>query len=111
MIAVCSGQREGYSHFVFTPFAFEDTNLALHFYSNDNAHTNNGFLNITTERKENRYKAFNEKTKAYYIDTKHVQSGMIQGWNKFCYTGGIIEFRAKLPGDPKIGGLWPARKF
>ena len=23
-------------------------------------------------------------------------------------TGGIIEFSAKLPGDPKTGGLWPA---
>lgn len=23
-------------------------------------------------------------------------------------TGGIIEFNAKLPGDPKVGGLWPA---
>jgi len=22
--------------------------------------------------------------------------------------GGIIEFNAKLPGDPKVGGLWPA---
>ena len=33
---------------------------------------------------------------------------MVQGWNKFCLTGGIIEFNAKLPGDPKTGGLWPA---
>ena len=23
-------------------------------------------------------------------------------------TGGIVEFNAKLPGDPKVGGLWPA---
>jgi hypothetical protein len=33
---------------------------------------------------------------------------MVQGWNKFCMTGGIVEFNAKLPGDPKVGGLWPA---
>ena len=33
---------------------------------------------------------------------------MLQGWNKFCFTGGIVEFRAKLPGSPRIGGLWPA---
>ena len=33
---------------------------------------------------------------------------MVQGWNKFCFTGGIVEINAKLPGDPKIGGLWPA---
>lgn len=36
---------------------------------------------------------------------------MIQSWNKFCITGGIVEFSAKLPGDPTVGGLWPAREF
>lgn len=68
----------------------------------------NGVLNITTERKINSYKAFNEKTKKFYADKKYVQSGMVQSWNKFCITGGIIEFSAKLPGDPSVGGLWPA---
>lgn len=85
-----------------------DTNEALHFYRPQNVKTSNGVLNITTERKTNRYKAFNEKTLKYYSDAKHIQSGMVQGWNKFCLTGGIIEFSAKLPGDPKTGGLWPA---
>ena len=85
-----------------------DTNEALHFYKPDNVATTNGVLNITTVLQTNKYKAFNEKTKRYYADAKHVQSGMVQGWNKFCMTGGIIEFSAKLPGDPKIGGLWPA---
>eukprot|EP01035_Chromulina_nebulosa_P018226 gene18226-23895_t len=33
---------------------------------------------------------------------------MIQGWNKFCFTGGIVEFSAQLPGDGYIGGMWPA---
>jgi len=32
-------------------------------------------------------------------------SAMLQSWNKFCFTGGIVEFRAKLPGG---GGYWPA---
>jgi beta-glucanase (GH16 family) len=68
-------------------------------------------LNITTERKENKYKAFNEKTKKFFVDSKYIQSGMVQGWNKFCITGGIVEFSAKLPGDPGIGGLWPACKY
>ncbi|CAB9517136.1 Beta-glucan synthesis-associated protein KRE6 [Seminavis robusta] len=84
------------------------TNLALHFYHDDNAVTTNGVLNITTEFKTNTYKAFNEKTKKYYPDAKHVQSAMLQGWNKFCYIGGIVEFRAKLPGTAEKGGLWPA---
>ncbi|KAH8057351.1 hypothetical protein JL722_7009 [Aureococcus anophagefferens] len=29
------------------------------------------------------------------------------GWNKFCFTGGILEIRAKLPGRYDVGGLWP----
>jgi beta-glucanase (GH16 family) len=88
-----------------------DTNAALHFYSDDNAVTKNGVLNITTERKVNAYRAFDEKTKVFYADKKYIQSGMLQSWNKFCFTGGIVEFSAKLPGDAKVGGLWPARKF
>ena len=65
-------------------------------------------LNISTVIKDNKYKAFNEDKHTYYTDAKRFQSGMVQGWNKFCMTGGIIEFSAKLPGDPKTGGLWPA---
>ncbi|KAG7346780.1 beta-glucan synthesis-associated protein (SKN1)-domain containing protein [Nitzschia inconspicua] len=84
------------------------TNLALHFYSNQNAKTEDGVLRISTERKENVYRAFNEKTKKFYADKKYIQSAMMQSWNKFCFTGGIVEFSAKLPGSPRVGGLWPA---
>ncbi|GKY95287.1 hypothetical protein MPSEU_000490600 [Mayamaea pseudoterrestris] len=84
------------------------TNAALHFYSDSNAYTNSGVLNITSELKDNAYKAFDEKLKKNYADKKHVQSGMVQSWNKFCFTGGIVEFRAKLPGKASTGGLWPA---
>lgn len=84
------------------------TNEALHFYRPQNVQTTNGVLNISTTLTSNRYKAFNEKTLKYYSDSKHVQTGMVQGWNKFCMTGGIVEISAKLPGDPKTGGLWPA---
>jgi beta-glucanase (GH16 family) len=92
-------------------FVSSDTNDALHYYSHDNAITTNGVLSITTEQKENVYKAFNEKTKKFFVDSKYIQSAMLQGWNKFCITGGIVEFSAKLPGDPSTGGLWPARTF
>jgi beta-glucanase (GH16 family) len=88
-----------------------DTNLALHYYHKDNAKTENGVLSIKTESKDNAYRAFNEKTKKFFNDKKYIQSSMLQGWNKFCFTGGIVEFSAKLPGSPRIGGLWPARKF
>lgn len=33
------------------------------------------------------------------------RSAMLQSWNKFCFTGGILEFRARLP---RGGGYWPA---
>ena len=84
------------------------TNAALHYYSHDNAETKDGMLRITTERKTNLYKAFDEKKKQFYADKKYVQSAMLQGWNKFCFVGGIVEFRARLPGKAGVGGLWPA---
>ena len=33
------------------------------------------------------------------------RSAMLQTWNKFCFTGGIVEFRARQPAG---GGYWPA---
>lgn len=97
---------------LFSCLAFStDTNKALHFYSHDNARTTRGVLNITAEQKVNSYRAFNEKTKKFYADKKHVQSAMLQSWNKFCFVGGIIEFSAKLPGHHDKGGLWPARMY
>ena len=29
-------------------------------------------------------------------------------WNKFCFTGGILEAAVSLPGANNIMGLWPA---
>ncbi|KAF7309839.1 Beta-glucan synthesis-associated [Mycena indigotica] len=34
-------------------------------------------------------------------------SGMIQGWNKFCFTTGYVEVRVSLPGSPRSPGFWP----
>lgn len=84
------------------------TNAALHYYSHDNVVTKDGVLRIQTERKINEYKAFDEDRKRFYVDKKYIQTGMVQGWNKFCFTGGIVEFSAKLPGRHDVGGLWPA---
>ena len=33
------------------------------------------------------------------------RSAMLQSWNKFCFTGGVVEFRAR---QPRGGGYWPA---
>lgn len=34
--------------------------------------------------------------------------GMLTSWNKFCFTGGLIEASVQLPGSPHIKGFWPA---
>ncbi|KAH9858128.1 glycoside hydrolase family 16 protein [Lenzites betulinus] len=34
--------------------------------------------------------------------------GMMSTWNKFCFTGGLVEVSVSLPGFNNIHGLWPA---
>ena len=36
------------------------------------------------------------------------QGGLMSTWNKFCFTGGLIEASVQLPGVNNIVGLWPA---
>ncbi|KDQ12074.1 glycoside hydrolase family 16 protein [Botryobasidium botryosum FD-172 SS1] len=36
------------------------------------------------------------------------QGGMMTSWNKFCFTGGMIETAVSLPGTSAVYGLWPA---
>ena len=85
------------------------TNSALHYYSPENAQTDaDGNLVITTEAKDTEVIGFNDVKGEKEIVTKHFRSAMLQTWNKFCFTGGIIEGEAQLPGKPDVGGLWPA---
>ncbi|KAG0151339.1 hypothetical protein CROQUDRAFT_36918 [Cronartium quercuum f. sp. fusiforme G11] len=41
------------------------------------------------------------------IHDLNYRSGMLQSWNKFCFTGGYIEVSLSLPGSPTISGFWP----
>jgi beta-glucan synthesis-associated protein KRE6 len=34
--------------------------------------------------------------------------GMMTTWNKFCFTGGLIETSVQLPGSSTVPGFWPA---
>ncbi|KIY70163.1 glycoside hydrolase family 16 protein [Cylindrobasidium torrendii FP15055 ss-10] len=36
------------------------------------------------------------------------RGGMMSTWNKFCFTGGLIETSVQLPGSTDVLGLWPA---
>jgi hypothetical protein len=85
------------------------TNAALHYYAAENAVTNDeGKLVITTEATDTDVVGFDDvKGKKTHV-AKHFKSAMLQSWNKFCFTGGIIEAEVELPGKHNIGGLWPA---
>ena len=78
------------------------------YYDDNHVITSNGNLNITTTAADTEFPCINDKTHKWGKCTKHFKSGMIQGWNKFCFTGGIIEIKATLPGAAHIGGFWPA---
>ncbi|GMH75222.1 hypothetical protein TrST_g4315 [Triparma strigata] len=84
------------------------TNAALHYYKDTAISTSDGMMKIKTDFGVNTFKAKNEKTGAFTRKNKYYTSGQVQTWNKFCFTGGIIEVSASPPGHPSIGGLWPA---
>ena len=85
------------------------TNDALHYYSAANAVTDNkGRLVITTEAADTEIIGFDDTKQEKTRVTKHFRSAMLQSWNKFCFTGGIIEAEVELPGKSDAGGLWPA---
>ncbi|GAA6003892.1 hypothetical protein JCM10207_006455 [Rhodosporidiobolus poonsookiae] len=41
------------------------------------------------------------------IHDLNFRSGMLQSWNKLCFTGGYMEVNLSLPGESTVGGLWP----
>lgn len=86
------------------------TNYALQYYNADLATTTaDGFLNISTILRDVHFQYVDVLTSSKPLEkTKNYQSAMLQGWNKFCFTGGIVEVSARLPGDAYTGGLWPA---
>ncbi|EJD47628.1 beta-glucan synthesis-associated [Auricularia subglabra TFB-10046 SS5] len=66
----------------------------LEWYDPDQIRTKDGKLVITIDQQQNH-------------DLNYI-SGMLQSWNKFCFTNGYIEVSLSLPGDPQISGFWPA---
>ncbi|KAF8898908.1 beta-glucan synthesis-associated [Infundibulicybe gibba] len=74
----------------------------LHYWATNNMEwydpaaltTKGGALEITLSQKE--------------THGLHYQGGMMTSWNKFCFTGGLIETAVTLPGINNVAGLWPA---
>jgi beta-glucanase (GH16 family) len=85
------------------------TNGALHYYTPENVVTSDdGHLVITSEARDTEIIGFDDVKLERRHDTKHFRSAMVQSWNKFCFTGGIVEAEVILPGKWNVGGLWPA---
>jgi beta-glucanase (GH16 family) len=78
------------------------------FYNSSYVSTEDGMLKIRTQSKKTTWQRFDHVKKKWKMEHAYFNSGMVQSWNKFCFTGGILEVDVILPGDPNIGGLWPA---
>ncbi|KAL3768899.1 hypothetical protein ACHAW5_008814 [Stephanodiscus triporus] len=82
---------------------------SLHFYNSTMISTTpDGMLTIRSVLEDTEWTHYSAVDRKYKQERKHFKSGMLQGWNKFCFTGGIVEVDVILPGEPDIGGLWPA---
>uniref|UniRef100_A0A8H8CRD2 GH16 domain-containing protein n=1 Tax=Psilocybe cubensis TaxID=181762 RepID=A0A8H8CRD2_PSICU len=74
----------------------------LHYWATNNIEwydpaaitTSDGALEITLSKKE--------------THGVNYQGGMMSTWNKFCFTGGLVETAVTLPGSTNVVGLWPA---
>ncbi|KAI0737555.1 glycoside hydrolase family 16 protein [Daedaleopsis nitida] len=66
----------------------------LEWYDPSTIMTRNGSLEIQLFKKPN-----------HGLD---YMGGMMSTWNKFCFTGGLVEASVMLPGTTNIHGLWPA---
>jgi beta-glucanase (GH16 family) len=78
------------------------------FYNSSYATTEDGYLNVKTQIGKTEWNRFDHVKKEWKHETSYYKSSMVQSWEKFCFTGGIVEIDVILPGDPYIGGLWPA---
>jgi beta-glucanase (GH16 family) len=51
---------------------------------------------------------FDNGNGAYASSKNYFASAMLQTWNKFCFSEGVIEMSGQLPGSASQNGLWPA---
>lgn len=66
----------------------------LEWYDPSSLTTSNGSLQITLS--------------AHPEHDLNYTGGMLNSWNKFCFTGGLVLTSVRLPGDPLVHGFWPA---
>ena len=84
---------EGDDQFFTAPDLHYDATKDLEWYDPDAVTTANGTLNLRMD--------------AYKNHDLFYRSGMVQSWNKMCFTQGRIEVSARLPNYGGFSGLWP----
>lgn len=84
---------DGDDQFWTSPDIHYDATKDLEWYSPDATTTSNGTLKLRMD--------------AYKNHGLFYRSGMLQSWNKFCFTQGSIEVSANLPNYGRVAGLWP----
>jgi len=89
---------------------FPSTNDQENAYDDGPRHatTSNGNLWLRISNKASKLDMVNSSSGKREIKKRPYTSAMLQSWNKFCFTGGVVEMSAKFPGRPDIPGLWPA---
>ena len=81
---------------------------SMQFYNSSTVYTRDGYLHVDTILQKTAWTRYDHVNKKWKAEQTNFTSGMVQSWNKFCFTGGILEVDVIFPGDPFIGGLWPA---
>lgn len=86
------------------------TNEEIQFYDQSYVSTRDGFLILKTTAERSSWTEFDEGLQQDKVMTRNYTSAMLQSWNQFCFTGGVLEMSIQLPGGSKegAGGLWPA---
>lgn len=84
---------DGDDQFFQAPDIHYDATHDLEWYDPDAVTTANGSLVLRMDAIKNH--------NLYY------RSGMVQSWNKLCFTQGMIKISAQLPNYGNVSGLWP----
>jgi beta-glucan synthesis-associated protein KRE6 len=67
--------------------------------------TRDGSLIIQTTAEKTSWDEWDSDAEKMVTRTRNYTSGMVQTWNKFCFTGGVLELSIQLPGgDANAGG-------
>ena len=84
---------DGDDQFWTAPDIHYDATKDLEWYSPDASTTKNGTLKLRMD--------------AFRNHGLYYRSGMLQSWNKLCFTQGALEISANLPNYGRVSGLWP----